>query len=172
MMREDIPRGNEGVFVFVTEASGGVHTGAADPKSIIGGIYKKALIGLAACAGISAFFADWRMPVGVLVAGVLALANLRGMAWGVNAFLGLGSQRAPKRLVLLSYARFLILFIIFGVLMKLHVINPLGVIFGLTVVFAVVLIEGVGVMRIWRKSDTNEPGDFSDEDDDERDPDD
>ena len=107
------------------------------------------------------------MPFGLLVSGALALANLKGMAWGINAFLGLGSARASKRLLLLSYVRFLVLLVIFGALMKFRLVNPMGVIFGLTIVFTAVLMEGIRVTRTWRKSDKIEPGDFSDEDPEE-----
>ena len=135
----------------------GAGIGTPDYRSMIRRIYKRVLVGLAACAGISAFWGGWRMPVSILVGGVLALANLRGLAWGVNVFLG--AAKASKRLVLLSYLRLMLLFVIFGALIKMRLASPLGIIFGLTVVFTVILMEGAMVARTWRKSDTGGEGD-------------
>ncbi len=131
---------------------------------MIGRIYKRALTGLAACAGLSLFLGGWKMPVGVLAGGVLALANLRGLAWGVKRFLGTltdhGAAKDSQRLVSLSYLRLMLLIVVLGALIKYRLAHPLGIIIGLTVVFTVILMEGARVARTWRKSDTDgEDGD-------------
>ncbi len=107
---------------------------------MMGRIYRRALIALVVFAGLSAFY-DWRkIPAGVLVSGVLALANLRGLVWGVTG--ALGTAKATKKLVLFSALRLVILLTILLSLLKLGLINPFGVLAGLTVVFTVLVIEG------------------------------
>lgn len=112
-------------------------------------IYRRALIGLAIFAGLSIFLgwremgAAWRikMPAGVVAGGVLALANLKGLAWGVTGLLG--DQKATVKLVFFSFFRFMLLMIILLALLKLGLINPVGVLIGLTVVFTVLIMEGL-----------------------------
>ncbi|HMK50685.1 MAG TPA: hypothetical protein VK435_11580 [Thermodesulfovibrionales bacterium] len=93
--------------------------------------------GVAAMSGIS----DWRkMPHSVLIGGLLGLANFKGLAWGLKDFAVL--QRPSGKLIFWSMVRFFILAAILVALALMHLINFIGILIGLTVVFALILKEG------------------------------
>ena len=119
-------------------------------------IYRRAFIGLVIFAGLSAFlpsfgggagaackmWVNWRMLAGTMAGGVLALANLKGLSWGVTGLIG--AEKATPKLVFFSFFRFMFLMLTLLLLLKLGLINPIGVLIGLTVVFTVLIMEGLG----------------------------
>ncbi|MDA8326367.1 MAG: ATP synthase subunit I [Nitrospiraceae bacterium] len=133
---------------------------------MMGRIYRRALIALAVFAGLSALYpllggdkgvgwkmwVDWKMAGGVFVGGMLALANLRGLVWGVTGLLG--TQKATTKLVFFSAFRFMLIVIILLALLKMGLINPIGVFIGLTVVFTVLVIEGLREAGRQKNSET------------------
>jgi len=107
---------------------------------IIKKIYRQSAFILIPLAALSAFI-DWkRLPLGILIGGVLALANLKGLAWGVEGLMG--TQKAATKLVFFSFIRFFIILAILLILIWLKLINIIGVIVGLTAVFILFLKEG------------------------------
>lgn len=103
---------------------------------------RKAFLVLVPLAALSGFFFGWKKtPAGVLVGGVLGLANLKAMSWGVKGLLG--TDRATGKLVFFSMLRFIAIFALLLVLLRLALVNLAGVIAGFTVVFALVLFEGM-----------------------------
>ncbi len=108
---------------------------------IIRKIYRQSAFILIPAAAVSAVI-DWKkMPLSILIGGVLALANLKGLAWGVSGLIG--SQKATIKLVLFSMIRFFIIFAVLLVLLLFGVVNIIGVIVGLTIVFTLFLKEGL-----------------------------
>ncbi len=88
---------------------------------------------------------DWkRLPLGILTGGALALVNLKGIQWGV---LGLTNPEAVRgatgKLLFFSMFRLLIVFIALALLLYLGLINIIGALTGLTVVFVLVMKEGL-----------------------------
>ncbi|MEJ2695128.1 MAG: hypothetical protein P8013_00620 [Candidatus Sulfobium sp.] len=103
-------------------------------------IYKKAVIILIPLAALSSLVEPKKLPAGIIVGGILALLNIKGLAWGVEGLIG--SERATGKILFLSQFRLVMLFLVITVLVYLKVVNVFGVLAGLTVVFALVLIEG------------------------------
>ena len=126
--------------------------------NLIKRIHRQALIFLIIAAAITTLIAalteitDWRkMPHSVLIGGLLGLANLKGLAWGLKDFATL--HRPSGKLIFWSMVRFFILSLILVVLALLKLINFVGIIIGLTVVFALIIKEGLRAVR--ESSDKN-----------------
>lgn len=126
--------------------------------NLIKRIHRQALIYLVvasivttAIAALTAI-ADWRkLPHSVLIGGLLALANFKGLAWGLKDFATL--QRPSGKLVFWSMVRFFILSLILILLAILKLINFVGILIGLTVVFALIIKEGLRTVK--ESSDKN-----------------
>ncbi len=104
-------------------------------------INKKSLIALAIVAACSAFFDGKKVPAGILIGGILGLANVRGLSWSVEGLLG--SYRATGKMIFFSIFRLAILFVIVAALVYFRVVNIFGILIGFTVVFAFLVIEGL-----------------------------
>jgi len=116
--------------------------------NLIKRIHRQALIFLIVTATVTTIIvaatavADWRkFPHSVLIGGLLGLANFKGLAWGLKDFAVL--QRPSGKLIFWSMVRFFILAVILVVLALLKLINFVGILIGLTVVFALILKEGL-----------------------------
>jgi len=120
--------------------------------NLIKRIHRQALIYLVVAATVTTAIAaltaiaDWRkLPHSVLIGGLLALANFKGLAWGLKDFATL--QRPSGKLVFWSMVRFFILSLILIVLAILKLINFVGILIGLTVVFALIIKEGLRAVK-------------------------
>ena len=116
--------------------------------NLIKRIHRQALIYLIITAVVTTIIvavtavADWRkFPHSVLIGGLLGLANFKGLAWGLKDFAEL--QRPSGKLIFWSMVRFFILALILVVLALLKLINFVGILIGLTVVFGLILKEGM-----------------------------
>ena len=92
---------------------------------------------------------EWKkLPLSILTGGILALVNLKGLHWEA---LGLTNPEAARGamgpLLFFSMFRLLIVFIILTVLLSLSLINILGTLTGLTVVFILIMKEGLTEAR-------------------------
>jgi len=103
-------------------------------------IHRRALICLVPAAVLSALIEWWRVPAGVMAGGLLGLLNIRGLAWGVRGMLG--EEKIVAKMIFFSQFRLIMLFIIISLLVYLKLANIFGVFAGLSIVFAVILIEG------------------------------
>jgi hypothetical protein len=81
------------------------------------------------------------VTISIILGAILGIANLRAMIWGLESMLG--TQQASAKLVFLSLFRLFILFIIIIVLAALQLINFLGLLAGMTVVFIFLIKEGL-----------------------------
>jgi hypothetical protein len=120
--------------------------------NLIKRIHRQALIFLIITAAITTLIAalteitDWRkMPHSVLIGGLLGLANLKSLAWGLKDF---STLHPPSgKLIFWSMLRFFILaFILIG-LALLKLINFFGILIGFTVVFVLILKEGLRIAK-------------------------
>ncbi|NOY63903.1 MAG: hypothetical protein GXO97_00670 [Nitrospirae bacterium] len=96
-------------------------------------------------AALVASFFDWKkFPAGILVGGALALANLKGIQWGIQGITDpeIASQ-LKGRIIFFSLFRLLILFIILAILLYLRLVNIWAIMIGLTIVFVTIMIEGL-----------------------------
>ncbi|MDH4232037.1 MAG: ATP synthase subunit I [Nitrospirota bacterium] len=104
-------------------------------------IHRNSLILLFPLAAASAFI-EWRqLPLSILMGGVLGILNIRALAWGVQGVLG--SQKSSTKMLFFSQFRLVMLFLILAALVYLKVVNIFGILAGLTVVFSMVVIEGL-----------------------------
>jgi hypothetical protein len=104
-------------------------------------IHRHGTIILIVLAGLSAFY-EWRkLPLSILVGGALGLANLKGLAWGLKDFGA--SNRPGGKVIFFSLFRFLMIAFILIALALLRLINFVGVLIGFTVVFILILREGL-----------------------------
>jgi hypothetical protein len=108
-------------------------------------IYKQGIIILIALAALSAFFEWKKIPVSILLGGVLGLLNLKGLAWGLRDFAT--SARPSGKVVFFSLVRFFILAFILIILVIEKLVNPVGILIGFTVIFVLVLKEGLRIAK-------------------------
>ena len=110
-------------------------------------IHRQGTIILICLAAISALYEwyEWKkLPIfglSILVGGALGLANLKGLAWGLKDFATLA--RPSGKVIFLSIFRFFMIAFILVVLALLKLINFVGILIGFTVVFILVIKEGL-----------------------------
>ena len=86
-----------------------------------------------------------KVPLGFLLGGLFGLFNLRQLSRNVTGLVG--SEKATFKLVFLSMTRLMVLFVAIFLLVYYRIVNVFGLLFGFTVVFALILIEGARVSR-------------------------
>lgn len=106
-------------------------------------VVNKSLIIILPAAAASAFFEWKKLPASIIIGGVFGILNLRALVRNVEGLTGSG--KATSRLIILSITRLLMLFIAIFILIWLKVINIIGMLFGFTVVFVLILFEGMKV---------------------------
>ena len=110
-------------------------------ETMIKRVNKQSAVVVAPLALIAFFFTDWRFALSIPVGGLVAIANLRGLVWSVNALFGM--ERAGGKIVFLSIFRLMIVFLVLIILAAFNVINPVSLLVGLTVVFVIIMKEGL-----------------------------
>jgi hypothetical protein len=108
-------------------------------------LYKKSLVLLVPLAAGSAFIEPKKLPVGILVGGVLALLNLKGLSRGIAGLLG--TYKPTLKLMLLSIFRILLLSIVIIILAATRAVNLLGLAAGFSVVTVLIVMEGLSIAR-------------------------
>lgn len=108
---------------------------------IIRGVVKKSIFIILPAAAVSAFFEWKRLPLSIVIGWVFGLLNLRSLAKNVKGFIG--SEKTPAKIVFFSITRLFALFAAIALLIYFKIINALGLLFGFTVVFVFILIEGM-----------------------------
>lgn len=93
------------------------------------------------------------IPTSILIGGIMGMANLKGLQWGVESLLG--SSRANTKLIFLSLLRLFIIFAIIIILSMLGLINLLGLLAGMSVTFIIFLKETVKTAKTERESKDN-----------------
>lgn len=104
-------------------------------------INKRAVVVLIVCAALSAFVEWKKLPVSIIIGGALGLANFRGLSWSVEGLMG--TYRATGKMIFFSIFRLIFLFVIISVLVYLKLVNIFGILIGFTVIFTLLIIEGL-----------------------------
>ena len=104
-------------------------------------IHRQGTIILICLAAVSALYEWKKLPLSILVGGALGLANIKGLAWGLKDFATLA--RPSGKVIFLSIFRFFMIALILVVLALLKLINFVGILIGFTVVFILVIKEGL-----------------------------
>jgi hypothetical protein len=81
------------------------------------------------------------VPISIIIGGIMGIANLKGLVWGTENLLG--TTKANAKLIFLSLFRLLVFFTAIIILTFLKLINLLGFVAGLTVVFLILIKEGM-----------------------------
>lgn len=89
----------------------------------------------------SAFMWGRKLAMSILIGGILGLVNLRGLARGVEGLIG--SHRPTGKIIFLSLLRLTALAVILGLLFYYQAVDVLGILIGFTIVFAVIIKEGL-----------------------------
>ncbi len=106
----------------------------------------KTIIIIFPAAILSYFYIEpQKVPLGILMGGLFGLFNLRQLTRNVTGLVG--SEKATFKLVFLSMTRLMVLFTAIFVLIYYRIVNVFGLLFGFTVVFALILIEGARVSK-------------------------
>lgn len=118
----------------------------------LSGLYKKTLLAVVPLALASALIEPLRLPLGILAGGALGLFNLRGLKRGVENLLAVhaeaGTAPAPMgRLIFMSFFRLFLLGAIIALLAISRLVNLIGLLVGFTVVFTLLLFEGLRASR-------------------------
>ncbi len=108
-------------------------------------IYKQAAIILLPLAVFSAFIEKYinleKLPLSIIIGGVLGLVNLRGLARSVENLVG--TYRLTAKVVIFSILRLAMLAVILVTLIALRLVSIMGLLIGFTVVFFVIMKEGL-----------------------------
>jgi hypothetical protein len=104
-------------------------------------INKKAVVALIVCAALSAFVEWKKLPVSIIIGGILGLANIKGLSWSVEGLMG--TYRATGKMIFFSIFRLVILCVIISLLVYLKLVNIFGILIGFTVIFTLLITEGL-----------------------------
>lgn len=103
-------------------------------------VIKKSLIIILPVAVVSAFFEWKRLPLGIIIGGLVGIFILRGAVKSAEGLVKAESTMA--RAAFGSLTRALILFVAIFVLIWAKIINVIGMLFGFTVIIFLILYEG------------------------------
>lgn len=109
-------------------------------------IYKHSIIALIVLSVIAVFIEWKRLPVSILSGGLIGLANLKGLAWGLRGLSGEDKQITGKFLVF-SFLRMFGIALFLLVLFIYEIVSVVGVAVGFTLVMAILLTEGLKSAR-------------------------
>ncbi len=106
-------------------------------------IYRQSIWAIIPISLISIFFTswDWRFSLSILIGGFIGVLNLKGIVWSVRSLLG--AEKAQTKMMTLSMFRFLVIFSMLIILAIFKVIKPYGLLIGFTVVFIIMVKEGL-----------------------------
>ncbi len=110
---------------------------------ILKGVIKKSLIVILPVAVVSSFFEWHKLPLGIISGGVFGVLNLAGLVRSIEG--ALSTEKAKVRIIIFSIIRLFILFAVIFILIWLKIVNIPGMLFGFTVVFILILYEGMKV---------------------------
>ena len=112
---------------------------------ILKGVFKKSLFIILPAVVISYFYEAPKLPLGIFLGWLFGIFNLRMLTRNVEGLVG--TERATVKLVILGMFRLLALFAAIFFIIYYKVVNVFGLLFGFTVVFILILIEGARVSK-------------------------
>lgn len=85
------------------------------------------------------------LTTSIIIGGILGVANLKGLEWGIEGLLG--TYKASTRLIFISLLRLAVLFSLIIVLAAFRLINFLGLLTGMAAVFLILITEGLKMAK-------------------------
>lgn len=110
---------------------------------IIRRLYRQSAAVVIPLALLSAFIEWKKLPISIVLGALLGLLNLKGLSSGIERLVH--SQKATMKIVFLTLIRLSVLFGIIIIVSALRLVNILGLVAGFTVVFALLMKEGLKV---------------------------
>lgn len=86
------------------------------------------------------------VPASLLTGAIIGLANLKGLAWGLEGLSG-GNYKASSRLVFLGLLRLVIVFALITFLAVAKLVNFLAFMAGMAIVFIILIKESLKIAR-------------------------
>jgi hypothetical protein len=96
---------------------------------------------LAPIAALALLGPGWIFSLSIILGGLIGVVNLKGIVWSVTALLG--TEKAQTRMIFLSLLRLLIILSVLVVLAVFKLINAYGILAGFTIVFIIIVKEGL-----------------------------
>lgn len=113
---------------------------------IFKGVIKKAIFIILPSMLLAWYLIDPRkVPLGIFMGALLGIVNLRQLSRNVEGFLG--SQSATAKLLITGMLRLLFIGAAIVALIYYNVVNIFGLLFGFTVVFVLIMVEGFKVSK-------------------------
>lgn len=119
-------------------------------------IYKLSFFLLLLLSFVATFFTEWRFPFSILIGGIIGLGNLKGIIMSIGRIFNIekrdlkdsqisviNPQKAQAKMLILGIFRLLIIFSILLILVILNTINIYGFLVGFSIVFLVIIKEGL-----------------------------
>lgn len=129
-------------------------------------IYKLSFFLLLLSSFITTFFTEWRFPFSILIGGIIGLGNLKGIVMSVGRIFDIQKrdlrdsqitviqpQKAQAKMLILGIFRLLIIFSILLILVILNTINIYGFLIGFSIVFLVIIKEGLSEAKRQQRQD-------------------
>lgn len=111
---------------------------------IVRGVLKKSIFIILPSMFLAGYFIEsQKVPVGILMGWLLGVVNFRQLSKNVEGFFG--SKSATAKLLITGMFRLLFLGAAIFVLIYYEVVNVFGLLFGFTVVFVLIMVEGFRV---------------------------
>ncbi|MBL7031618.1 MAG: hypothetical protein ISR97_00355 [Nitrospira sp.] len=111
---------------------------------ILKGVLKKSIfIILPSMLLVGYFIEPRKVPLGIFMGALLGLVNLRQLSRNVEGFFG--SQGATAKLLITGVLRLLFIATAITALIYYKIVNVFGLLFGFTVVFVLIMVEGFSV---------------------------
>ena len=113
---------------------------------ILKGVFKKSIFIILPAMLLTGYFIEPRkVPLGIFMGALLGIINLRQLTRNVEGFFG--SRGATAKLILTGMFRLIFLGAAISALIYYKVVNVFGLLFGFTVVFILIMIEGFKVSK-------------------------
>ena len=113
---------------------------------ILKGVFKKSIFIILPAMLLGGYFIEPRkVPLGIFMGALLGIVNLRQLSRNVEGFLG--SQGAAAKMLITGMLRLLFLGAAIFALIYYKIVNIFGLLFGFTVVFVLIMVEGFRVSK-------------------------
>ncbi|TAN44417.1 MAG: hypothetical protein EPN22_06675 [Nitrospirae bacterium] len=110
-------------------------------KEMINVINRQSALMVLPLAVVSFFVFEWRFAISVIIGGLIGVLNFKGLCWSVNSLLGI--EKAETKMMFLSFFRLLIIFSVLAALAAFGILKASGLLLGFTVVFIIIVKEGL-----------------------------
>ena len=113
---------------------------------ILKGVLKKSIFIILPAMLLAGYFIESRkVPLGIFMGALLGIINLRQLSRNVEGFFG--SQSATAKLLFMGMLRLIFLGAAIVALIYYKVVNIFGLLFGFTVVFVLIMVEGFRISK-------------------------